>query len=141
VYRVAHPIGRLVTLRLASPIDEAECERAVAEIARTLMGVSGKARICSDLTGARTFPPEVAERFVRLMKADNVKIERSGFLVSDAAGATFGLQMERMIREAANPSRRTFREVGALKAWIAELLDPAERDALGAFLGEVQATG
>jgi hypothetical protein len=134
MYEVRNPKGRLVTLRLASPIDEPESARAVEDIRRVLGGVSGRARICTDLSGARTFPPEVAERFVALMKVDNPKIERSGFLIGQ--NATFALQIERMLRAAGSSSRLTFRAVADLTAWLSKVCDEPEQRALATFLAE-----
>jgi hypothetical protein len=134
MYRTENPAGRLVTLRLVSPISDEESMGVVADVKRVLGGVSGRGVICTDLTGAKTFSQPVAERFVALMRSDNPKIERSAFLVAREA-ATFGLQIERMIREAGNPSRRTFRSVPQIEAWVGELLTDGERIALRAFLG------
>jgi hypothetical protein len=136
LYQVAQPAGRVVTLRLSSPIDDVECARAVDEIRRVLSGVKGRACICTDLTRARTFPPTVAERFGALMKVDNDKIERSGFLIGVDAAATFALQIDRMIREAANPSRRTFRQAADLTTWLGEIVDAVERGAIATFLAQ-----
>jgi hypothetical protein len=132
MYLVRNPAGRLVTLRLASPVDLAECQRAVDDIQQVLSGVVGKARIATDLTRARTFPQEVADRFTRLMKADNPKVERSAFLLS-STGATFGLQIERMIREAASPSRRSFLNPSELVAWLADVCDRQEQEEITRF--------
>jgi hypothetical protein len=40
-----------------------------------------------------------------------------------------------MIREAAHPGRRTFREPATAIAWLTEVLGPEELVALRAFLG------
>jgi hypothetical protein len=133
MYRVANPSGRLITLRLASPVSDEESLAVVNDVKRALGAVTGRGVICTELTGAKTFSQPVAERFTALMRADNPKIERSAFLIAPEA-ATFGLQIERMIREAGNPSRRTFRERAHIEAWVAELLGADERVALRAFL-------
>jgi hypothetical protein len=133
MYRVENPSGRLVTLRLASPLSDEESLRVVADIRRVLGAVPGRGIICTELTGAKTFSQPVAERFTALMRSDNPKIERSAFLIAKEA-ATFALQIERMIREAGNPSRRTFREAAQMEAWVGELLTADEQIALHAFL-------
>ena len=47
----------------------------------------------------------------------------------------FGLQVERMIRDANNPARRAFRDVGVLQTWLGEVLAAAEKTRLQEFLG------
>jgi len=89
--------------------------------------------ICTDLTNARTFSPPIAARFTELMRADNPKVERSGFLLAKNA-ATFSLQLERMIRESKNPNRRTFSEADALEGWLSPILSFLERGLLRSFL-------
>jgi hypothetical protein len=42
--------------------------------------------------------------------------------------------MERLVREAANPARRTFRAEHELEHWLSETLTPDERTALSVFL-------
>ena len=56
-------------------------------------------------TRRAAFPAQVGA-FLAVMKSDNPMVERSGFLIGDSAA--FAVQVEKMIREAQNPMRRTF---------------------------------
>jgi len=133
VYTVENPAGRLVTFRVTPPVDDGNAVSAAADLRSAILGVEGPVIVCSDLRGARTFAPWTAQRFIGVMKLDNIKIERSALLLGADKAAVL-LQIERMVREAASPARRTFRDGSELAAWLAPLLDERERAALEAFL-------
>jgi len=130
---VRNPTGRLVTFRVIPPVDDGNSGRSALELRSTISAIAGPVVVCADLTAARTFSPETTERFVALMRSDNPKLER-GALLLDAGSATVVLQVERMVREANLPARRTFRDRGELTAWLDPILTPAERAALAEFL-------
>src|SRR5438270_5557848 len=130
---VANPVGRLITFRVRSPVEDGNAERAAIELRRAVQAIEGQVVICTDLTDARTFAPATVERFVQVMKADNPRLERSAVLLADNS-AVFALQIERVVREANSPARRTFREAGPLIEWLRPSLTPAEEAALVAFL-------
>jgi hypothetical protein len=130
---VRNPAGRLVTFRVIPPVDDSNSARSALELRSAIGAIDGSVVICADLTAARTFSPETTERFVALMRSDNPKLER-GALLLDPQAATVGLQVERMVREANLPTRRTFRDRAELRAWLAPLLNPAEQAALAEFL-------
>jgi hypothetical protein len=50
--------------------------------------------------------------------------------------ATFALQVERIIRNAASPQRRAFRTHDELRGWLREVLGAEERVRLARFLNE-----
>ena len=130
---VRNPAGRLVTFRVIPPVDDGNSGRSAMELRTTIAAIDGPVVVCADLTAARTFSPETTERFVALMRSDNPKLER-GALLLDADSATVALQVERMVREANLPARRTFRDRGELAAWLEPILTPAEQAALAEFL-------
>jgi hypothetical protein len=133
---VRNPAGRLVTFRVTPPVDDANSARAAQELRDAITAITGSVIVCADLTAARTFAPETTERFVALMRSDNPKLER-GALLLDPRAATFALQIERMVREANLPARRTFREREELRAWLTPLLTADEQAALDQFLGQL----
>lgn len=130
---VQNPAGRLITFRVVAPVEDGNSAAAAQALRAAIAGVGGPVVVCADLTAARTFSPETTERFVALMRADNSTLAGSALLFGGGS-ATFGLQLERMVREAEHPGRRTFRDRDELRAWLAQMLDLAERDALDAFL-------
>jgi hypothetical protein len=131
---VGNPAGRLVTFRVVPPVDDANSMNAASQLRATILAIEGPVIVCADLTDARTFSGNTTQQFVALMKSDNAKVERSGLLLSDAS-ATFLMQVERMVREAANPARRTFRDSRSLREWLTPVLSSQEDAALAAFLG------
>ncbi len=134
---VHNPAGRLVTFRVVSPVDDGNAARAATDLRAIVQRITGRVVICTDLTDARVFAPGTTESFIRTMKADNPKLERSAILLG-ANSPTFILQLERMVREAASPARRTFRDLGELTAWLEPVLAPDELAALREFLSETR---
>jgi hypothetical protein len=70
---------------------------------------------------------------IALLERGNPRLERSAILLSQEH-ATFNLQVERVVREAKNSARRTFRDAAAMVAWLGESLTAAERDSVARFL-------
>jgi hypothetical protein len=135
MYELRNPVGRLLTLRLAAPISDAEAELLSAQ-ARQEMGAHARRIVtCVDLSESHTLSASVSDRLTQLMRGDNPRIERSGFLINRES-ATLGLQVERMLREANNPSRRTFHAASDLIQWLDEVLSSQELAALREFLSK-----
>ena len=133
-FSIENVAGRLVECRVRSPIDLPQVA-AFAERLRVVLpaaATAGRAVICVDLRAANVFPPEVADGFTSIMRSDNAMLERSAFLAGESA--LFGLQVERLIRDAQNPARRAFRDAALLRSWLGEVLDEAEKSRLGTFL-------
>jgi hypothetical protein len=94
-----------------------------------------EAIICADWRRALVFSPEASDAMIELLRRGNSQLLRSAVLLS-ATDATFGLQVERLFREAGNPNRRSFRAVEPLMVWLKDVLTPAERARVAAFLAE-----
>jgi hypothetical protein len=131
---VRNPQGRLITFRIVAPVDDANAGQSALELRSAVVAVPGPVVVCADLRAARTFSPETTERFVALMRSDNRKLERSALLLDGSQSATYVLQVERMVREANHPERRTFRVKSDLRAWLSPCLTSDELAALDAFL-------
>ncbi len=127
-------IGRLVELRVTTPISTEE----ILELRKTHLAVTqavdGEFVVAVDMRQAHVFPPAISEAFIGLMSQLNPRLLRSAVLINH--GAVLGLQAERAIRAAGNPDRRTFRESQDLEAWLSPVLDDNERRRLHTFLGE-----
>jgi hypothetical protein len=129
-------VGRLIEGRLVwldGADDVAEFQRLMAG---TFTQAGPEAVICADWRRALVFSPQTSEALVELLRRGNRNFLRSAVLLS-AADAMFGLQVERLFREAGNPNRRSFRAPEPLLAWLGEVLAPAERARAAAFLAEV----
>ncbi|RYE89159.1 MAG: hypothetical protein EOO75_12295 [Myxococcales bacterium] len=130
---VERNVGRLIEGVVATPIDVAEAEAGVQRIRLTVLSAPARAICCIDATGLKLLPSSVSETFVALFTRDNPRIECSAFLLSRRASGV-GLQLDRMLREAGHPARRSFDDRDAMSAWLEPMLTIEERDRLRAFL-------
>src|SRR5262249_32021431 len=87
---------------------------------------------CADLRQAAVFTQDVVQGLIDLLRSDNPRIMRSGLIVS--TGAVFSMQVERIVRAAGNPNRRTFRDAREGVTWLSEVLNATERVALQRFV-------
>jgi hypothetical protein len=130
--RVRTEIGRLMSVFFRPPLTEAEADEFVLETRRIITAAPEPLVCFSDARSVAVLSPEIANKIVALMKTGNPRIERHGVLISGSA--VFGLQAERMFREAGSPSRRAFRDVDTLVAWLSETLTAPEQLRLRACL-------
>jgi hypothetical protein len=133
MYRVERHVGRLVEIRIWSPVSIEEAEVWGRDHDAVVASVGGPYVCLVDLVGATVFPPEVVARYVETMKSEH-QLLRTATLLSPSP--TLGLQIQRMIREANHPERRAFRDPGELVAWLGEVLDEPERHRLATLLAE-----
>jgi hypothetical protein len=131
---VLNQVGRLCEALLVPPFTLEEARDLAPKLRKLVTGIGKSVVICADMRQVQVFPPDVAELITDMMKADNPRLERSALLIRDSS--VFGLQMERMIRDAGNPSRRAFRMRVQLEKWLGEVLDPDEKARLKKFLDE-----
>jgi hypothetical protein len=134
MYNVEARVGRLVEARFVSLADVDEVSRFERAMADGFAAAGGRAVVCADWRQANILRPDVAERLLALLQRGNPFVERSAILLAPGH-ATFSLQVERLVREAKNPARRTFRDTESMVAFIAEVLTPAETAHARAFLG------
>jgi hypothetical protein len=134
MFSVEHHAGRLIETRTSSLPTLDEIAAFAARFREVAGKLAGLVVICGDYRGLRVLSPDVAEKFVAMLTAANPRIERSALLCSPDH-ATALLQIERTVKQAANPSRRTFRDVADLSAWLGDVLSVEERARVAAFLG------
>jgi hypothetical protein len=133
MYTVHHEVGRLVEARLTMLRTVDEVVEFEGALRAAFDRVQGKAIICADWRQANILAPDVADRLVELLARGNPRLERSAVLLS-REHAAFNLQVERIVREAKNPDRRTFRDPETMRAWVSERMTADERARLAAFL-------
>jgi hypothetical protein len=112
--------------------DEADVRRFLGQM-RTAFSIARESVICADWRGALVLPPAASDALLELLRQGNGFFERSAVLLP-AEDATFGLQVERLVREAQNRARRTFRAATPLLDWLGEVLTPAERKRAAEFI-------
>jgi hypothetical protein len=132
MHTVQNVAGRLVEVRVASPLTLEEVQQLVREHQATISRIPDRYVGVVDLLHARTFPAEVAESMVKLLSSVAGRVERTAFLIGESA--VFALQIERVLRQAENPNRKAFRDPGELGRWLGEILTPEEHARLAQFL-------
>lgn len=129
MWTIEQRVGRLIEIRIASPIVYADLDAFGVRLSQCIVHLTERVpRVlaCTDLSGAHIFAPEVAEWFIRMMNRDNPILERNAVLIGPSA--VFALQVERMLKQGNSPTRRAFREPESLIEWLGELSTPLERE-------------
>lgn len=134
MYHVDNPAGRLVEVKLASPLSIEEVQQFVQKHLAIMQKIPGKYIGVVNLLEAYVFPPAVAEALSKLLAGAASHVERSAFLIGESA--VFSLQVGRVIRDANSPNRRAFHDGQELIAWLGEVLTPSERKELERFVRE-----
>jgi hypothetical protein len=132
-FTIERKVGRLVQTRLPTLRDLSEMREMQDTLLRVLREVKGQVVICTDWTMLDVFSPELAQSVYEMLATTNSKVLRGAILLN-AEKATFNLQVERVIREARNPSRRTFRSSHRMLDWLSEVLEPEEVASATEFL-------
>jgi hypothetical protein len=133
MYTIAHRVGRLVEIRIESPVSLEEAVRWGRDHNAVIDAVVGPYVCFVDLVDATVFPQNVVDAYVATMKSEP-RLLRTGTLLS--ASPTLGMQIQRMIRAANNPDRKVFRDGPELEGWLGEILTPAERARLHELLAD-----
>jgi hypothetical protein len=132
MHKSQNVVGRLVEVRIASPLTLDEIKQFTSEHQAVINRLARKYVGVVDLLQADVFPVPVAETLIQLLSTLAPQVERTAFLIRDSA--LFALQVERVLRNSNNPNRHAFREPEALKEWLGEVLDPLEQGRLAQFV-------
>ncbi len=133
MHSAEHHVGRLVEVKLASPVTDDEVQQFVRELQTIIGHMPVKYVGVVDLLEAHVFPPAVTEMLIHLLSAASPRVERTAMLIGESA--TFALQVERVIRSANSDHRRVFRNAAELESWLGEALSMQEKVRLRQFLG------
>ena len=134
MYTIDNRVGRLVELRVESPVTEEELTHFHDTLAKVCKPIQGQIAICTDLAGATVFTQPVTQRWTAIIKQESPIVERNAVLVGE--GAVFSMQVERIIRQAGHPNRKAFLSPTDLVAWLGEILTVRERTRLESYLRE-----
>lgn len=132
MFEVETPGGHLVTVRWADMRTVTEGE-AFRDAIRAATMKTRPTLLCADWRAATILPPPVADVLVQMFHTANPNLRRAAILLPGNA-PTFAMQAERMVREAGNPQRRTFRDLIECLRWFGELTTPAEQALAAAFM-------
>jgi hypothetical protein len=131
-------VGRLLEIRVAAGYRSVEDVDALfaqvgSEIDKFPSGTRHVAVV--DWRFCPVMSPAAAEYLTAQMAGKNSRTERSAALARQDSPIAV-LQFVRVIREANHPARRLFFEEDEVYSWLSEVLLPAERGRLRAFLSE-----
>ena len=132
-------MGRLVEARVFNLRTVADVDQYTAAFSPDLLKV-GDPVLCADHRPVVIYPPDVADRLVRLFKTMNSRLYRVAILVS-RSNATLVMQLQRIVRESANPSRRVFFDAVEAEQFLTPVLQTSERARLHVFLNETNDEG
>src|SRR3954469_7693315 len=134
MYTIENRVGRLIELRVESPVTEEELLQFHVTLAKACKPIKGQIATCTDFVGATVFLQPVAARWIEIIRQDSPLVERNAVLVGE--GAVFSMQIERIIRQAGFKNRKAFLAPAALVTWLGEILTARERTRLEQFLQE-----
>jgi hypothetical protein len=130
-FTVRRCVGRIVELRvtrLRHVDDVVALEARVGEASPV-----ERAIIFADYRSAKPCPQALADEWARLMRVYNGRLARSAILL-DRENIAFNMQMERIVRCAGSPARRTFDDPVALRRWLSSESTEAELSRLDELL-------
>jgi hypothetical protein len=129
-------VGRLIEVWLNDIRTVEEWSAFMKPFRRAIAAAPGRLVICADYRGLRVLTPAVAEAVLAGFTTQNPRLERSAILLPKRSH-TLRLQVDRLVREAKDPNRRTCIYPAEAEAWLAPHLNDDERARLTLFLGRV----
>jgi hypothetical protein len=136
-YTLATKAGRLIEARvfhLRSPAEADEYAGALAsQVARLPVHLRGV--LCADHRPVVVYTQSVTDRLGELFLQMNQRLERIAILVA-RTNATLLVQLERMVREAANTNRKVFHVAEGALEHLGPVLDGSELVRARAFVSE-----
>jgi hypothetical protein len=117
-FTVRRRVGRLLEIRVLHLRHVDQLLRLSTTILNEARALPSRTIVFGDYRRTLPFSQDVADRWSRDMRGYNVGLALSAILLAPS-NATFNLQIERVIRCAGNPWRRTFYDVRELRDWVA----------------------
>jgi len=133
MFSVEMHVGRLIEIVMSSPLPLPEVEGLIRDVRMNVMAASEPVLICVRMERLRVMLPEATEPLLGMLRRDNPKVVRSGYLLAQRYGS-LAMQVDRIVREANNPNRRWFTQLDELRTFIDEVARPDESARLAAFL-------
>jgi hypothetical protein len=127
-------VGNLIEVRFGSPMSREQFEQVRAARQATQRTLGERRVSCVDMREVtEVMSPELADLLRDAMRAGAVQPLRSALLLP-AERATAAMQLDRVIRECESPTRKAFRKVPDVLAWLDPVLSVPERARLRVFL-------
>jgi hypothetical protein len=125
--------GRLLLARWMRLPDLAAAEAYRGAIFAAMQQDPSSVIVCADWRTGSVLSPEASEVLLGMLTGRSTQITRSAILLSPGK-AIFDMQVERLVRQAGHPQRRTFRDVDEQLAYLSEVLTNAELERASSFL-------
>jgi hypothetical protein len=138
VFTVERRVGRLVEARVFRLMAVADVEQYGRAFPRHLL--NGHPILLADHRPVVIYPQDVVDRLIEMFRGLNRSWERAAIMIS-STNATLQLQLQRVVREAHNPSRRVFTDSREACRFLSETLTPEELARADAFLDEAPPSG
>ena len=133
MFKISRQTGRLVEARVSTLANVARVDSYAEAFEPVVSQLAARPVLCADHRPVRIYSQPVADRLTDLFTSLNKTWERVAIIVA-STNATLAMQLQRIVRESGNPSRRVFFDPTEAGHFVAEILDPAERSRLRAFL-------
>ncbi|MEZ4295336.1 MAG: hypothetical protein R3B70_10205 [Polyangiaceae bacterium] len=122
---VLQKVGRLTEIRMRTPVVLDEVTVMQRDVASLGAKTATKLVVCADLSRASVFPEPLADRLGRFFRSEHQRLDRVAFVVGE--GATFFMQIERLLRDSAPSSKDLAREAAAQRTSVAGDPPPPKR--------------
>ena len=140
MFSVERKVGRLVEVRMEPPFPLDDVNGMIAAVRLQALASTEPFVLCALMTRLTVLTPEATEPLLTMLRRDNPRLLRAGYLVGQRYGA-LAMQIDRLVREAKNPSRRWFDRGDDLEAFLGEVLNPAERESLRRLVASARPAG
>jgi hypothetical protein len=131
---VTHRVGKLVAIRIQSPVTYREATMLRPRMETVLGRMSTPVWLACDLSDARVYSPDVAEKIVSALQTAWPNVRRVGVVINP--GSALGGQVFSMFRELDDPNRQAWVRSKDMVGYLAEVLAPLELQSLRDFLDE-----
>jgi len=136
-YRIENRVGRLVEARVFDLRSREDVDDYSRDLGIQVMRMPRSVRpiLCADHRPVAVYPQPSADRLVELFTTMNTRLERVAIVVA-RSNATLAMQLQRIVREAANNARRVVHDAENAHAHLAPVLLPDELARMRDFLDE-----
>ncbi len=135
MFKITRRAGRLVEARVSALATVARADAYAEAFGPVVKSLTVRPVLCADHRPVAIYSQPVADKLSGVFTSLNKTWERVAIIVAPT-NATLAMQLQRIVRESQNPSRRVFFDSAEAARFLDEILDGAERVRLKAFLVE-----
>ena len=134
---IRNQVGRLIEVIFETPTTPSEWRELAKQLSSIHSQSTERYMYCANMAKAKLFQPEEVVLLKRIMEQDNPRLLRTAMYLGSNS-AVLLLQMERLIREAASPARKTFRDPQKLINWMSEVATSNEEQRIREIYSNLQ---